>query len=94
MDDLEATIGIIGPWALGEQTQKFVHDVLDADNTSGWDHQLENEPGLILSWQRQWPEAYTADIDALTFRTAPHAGITLGNVYSGLSFQLHPRNLR
>jgi len=47
VDDLEATIGIVGPWALGEQTQKFVHDVLDADDPSGWDHQLENEPGLM-----------------------------------------------
>jgi len=94
VDDLEATIGIVGPWALGEQTQKFVHDVLDADDPSGWDHQLENEPGLMLSWQRQWPEAYAADIDGFTFRAAPHAGITLGNIYTygsgGLSFQLTP----
>ena len=51
VDNLEATIGIVGPWALGEQTQKFVHDVLDADDPSGWDYQLENEPGLMLSWQ-------------------------------------------
>lgn len=94
VDDLEATVGIVGPWALGEQTQKLVHDVLDADDPSGWDHQLENEPGFILSWQRQWPEAYGADIEGFTFRAAPHAGITLGNVYTyasgGLSFQLTP----
>lgn len=94
VDDLEATIGIVGPWALGEQTQKFIHKVLEADDPSGWNHQLRNEPGLILSWQRQWPESYTVDIDGLTFRAAPHTGVTLGNVYTygsgGLSFQLTP----
>lgn len=94
IDDLEATIGIVGPWALGEQTQKFVHDALNADDPSGWDHQLENEPGFIVSWQRQWPGAYSVDVDGFTFRAAPHAGVTLGNVYtyaaSGLSLQFTP----
>ena len=25
IDELEAAIGVVGPWALGEQTQKFIH---------------------------------------------------------------------
>lgn len=94
VDDLEATVGIVGPWALGEQTQKAVHNVLNATDPKGWDHQLENEPGLILSWQRQWPGAFAADIDGFSFRAAPHAGVTLGNVYTygsgGITFQFTP----
>jgi len=94
IDEMEATIGVVGPWALGKETQKFVHKALNSDDPQGWDHQLENEPGLILSWQRRWPEAYAKDFNNLTFRTAPHAGVTLGNIYTyastGLNFQLTP----
>ncbi|MCD8566673.1 MAG: lipid A deacylase LpxR family protein [Alphaproteobacteria bacterium] len=98
IDDLEATIGVVGPWAMGEQTQKFVHDIVNANDPSGWDHQLKNEPGLMISWERQWPAAYSTDIGGFNFRAAPHTGITLGNVYTygagGLSFQLTPQKYK
>lgn len=95
VDDLEATLGIVGPWALGRQTQQFVHDNFGFDHPAGWEYQLKNEPGLMLSWQRQWPEAFYMDIDALIFRTSPHIGLTLGNIYTyaatGVSFQITPK---
>lgn len=94
VDDLEATIGLVGPGALGEQTQKNVHSALGANEPAGWDSQLKTEPGLILSWQRQWPESYSFDTGTLHGRLAPHMGLTLGNIYSygagGLSLQLTP----
>ena len=94
VDDIEVTIGLIGPWAMGEETQKFVHDVMNARDPSGWDHQLENELGVILSWQREWPAAIAEDIGPFNFRVAPHMGATLGNVYTygagGVSLQLTP----
>ncbi len=95
MDSVEATIGIVGPPALGRQTQKFVHDVIGAADPNGWDHQLETEPGLMLSWQRLWPEAYKAELIGLHFRTSPYVGATVGNIYTyastGLMFQLVPK---
>lgn len=94
IDDIEATIGIIGPWAFGEQVQEAVHDSFNMTDPSGWDHQLENELGLILSWQRRWPAAYSTDIAGFTVSTTPHTGVTLGNVYTygsgGFTFQLTP----
>lgn len=57
IDELEATIGVVGPAALGEQTQRSVHKYITGSPLpQGWDNQLKNEPGLILSWQRRWPE--------------------------------------
>lgn len=98
IDDVELTLGIVGPAALGEQTQTTVHHFLGVNEPQGWDYQLENEPGLIVSWQRQWPEAYATDIDAFRFRVMPHIGATLGNVYtygsSGLTLQLTPKQFQ
>ena len=94
IDDIELTVGVVGPWALGEQTQSVVHEIVDATEPQGWDHQLDNEPGLIFSWQRRWPEAVALDAGALHLRVIPHAGVSLGNVYTygagGLTLQLTP----
>ncbi len=43
-DRLTVTVGIVGPWALGEQSQKSVHKVIGSDEPLGWDNQLDNEP--------------------------------------------------
>ncbi|NNG02589.1 MAG: lipid A deacylase LpxR family protein [Inquilinus sp.] len=94
IDTIEFTLGVVGPWALGEPTQKAVHEWIGSPDPAGWDNQLENEPGIILSFQRSWPEAYAASPDPLYFRAIPHAGATLGNVYTyanvGLTLQLTP----
>ena len=94
VDDIEATLGVVGPLSLAEQTQKIVHKIVDAPQPQGWDYQLKNEPGVILSWQRLWPEAEAVNAGGLRFRLAPYAGVTLGNVYtygsSGIMFQIVP----
>lgn len=98
IDTVEATLGIVGPWALGEPTQETVHDLIDTDDPSGWDTQLENEPGLILSWERRWPEAWTAENRDYLLRLAPHIGASAGNVYTyaatGATVQFVPTKTR
>jgi hypothetical protein len=93
IDELEATVGIVGPLALGEQVQKAVHKhITDSPIPKGWNNQLENEPGLILSWQRRWPRAFYAETNGLTLTASPYFGTSLGNIYTygaaGLSFRL------
>lgn len=98
IDRLEGTLGIVGPAALGRQTQEFVHDLVDTTDPAGWDNQLENEPGIILSWERRWPD--TADFRAAGLYGAltPHTGIMLGNVYTlgkaGFTIRLSPEEHR
>jgi len=48
LDTFEIQLGIVGPAALGEETQNFVHDLRDIPEARGWDNQLDNEPGIIL----------------------------------------------
>lgn len=43
-------IGMVGPAALGEQVQNAVHDIFDGRDANGWGNQLDNEPGIILSY--------------------------------------------
>lgn len=93
IDELEATIGIVGPAAIGRQVQTFVHRSLTSSPIPrGWSNQLENEPGLILSWQRRWPTFHEFETEKLNFIIGPHIGISLGNVYTygnaGISFRL------
>lgn len=94
IDDLEITLGMVGPAALGEPTQKFVHHVVNSPQPQGWSHQLKNEPGLILAWNRRWPERFSYETLGWMSAIQPHAGITLGNVYTyaagGLSLRLSP----
>lgn len=95
VDDLEVTLGVVGPEALGEQAQKFIHrHISDSDIPKGWHNQLKFEPGLIFSWQRRWPYAYSADFAGLKFRAEPNMNISLGNIYTytgtGLMLTLGP----
>lgn len=45
--------GVIGPWALGKEIQNGVHDLLGDRKPEGWDHQLDNELGLVLQLERK-----------------------------------------
>lgn len=96
-DMLELSLGVVGPIALGKQTQNFVHNHIftDSDDPQGWDAQLDNEPGIILSWNREYPDLWSMDIDDhLYLGIAPSIGTSLGNVYTlaqaGIGFRLAP----
>lgn len=95
IDELEFTLGVVGPEALGEQVQKATHRHLtDSDIPRGWSNQLEFEPGIILSWQRRWPQAFVQNIGGYRLRAEPNVNVSLGNVYTyagtGLSFKFGP----
>jgi lipid A 3-O-deacylase len=45
-------VGMIGPSALGEQTQNGFHDILGQTHFEGWSNQLHNEPAFYLSHKR------------------------------------------
>ncbi len=77
LDSLELTMGVVGPWALGEETQTFLH----TNDPEGWDNQLRNEPGFILSWER-YLRATPWTGQGWGFDAIPHLGLAVGNVYT------------
>lgn len=94
-DELELSLGVVGPAAMGEEVQKFIHKhVTDSPEPEGWDNQLKNEPAVTLGWQRAWPSFYSSDAGLVTFSFTPYVGTTVGNVYdfvnTGVSFRVAP----
>lgn len=94
VDDLEIALGVVGPAALGEPVQKAVHKYIAGDTPEGWDTQLDNEPGLIITYQRTWPSFFDYSLLGFTLGAAPHAGMALGNIYTyantGVTLSLAP----
>lgn len=50
----EASLGVVGPLALGEQLQNLAHTLVSSAQANGWEHQLPNQPALDFSVQRKW----------------------------------------
>jgi len=89
MDTIELQLGLVGPSSYAEETQKAVHDLRDLQQPNGWEHQLKNEPGLAVIYERKWQldpffSRGTFAIDAIT-----HLGCALGNVatYANTGFE-------
>jgi hypothetical protein len=79
LDHLELLAGVVGPDAQGRLVQDDWHQFIGIGTASGWDHQLRNEPGLMLSYERKWrfwtPLFLGQEVDAI-----PELGATVGNV--------------
>ncbi len=80
-DNFEFDIGVVGPASLAEYIQEGWHDVIGTTDPEGWNNQLENEPGVLLTYERKW-RLFRPDPESrgLGFDFMPHAGLALGNV--------------
>jgi len=110
LTSVELQVGIVGPAALGEQTQHAAHKIFNSDEANGWDNQLKNEPALNLFYDRAWIGWYETRIgeagSGYGIDLSPHVGAALGNVYTyasagatlrfgpDLPASLGPRSLR
>jgi hypothetical protein len=82
----ELQVGVVGPSALGEQTQQAAHSITGSDEAKGWDNQLKNEPTLNVYYDRVWSGWYETRIgeagSGYSVDLSPHVGAALGNVYT------------
>ena len=84
MDTAEVQIGIVGPSSLAEDAQKFVHRVRNLQRPNGWEHQLKDELGITLAFERKWlyhPTYHKRFCADAIF----HTGVALGNVMTYLN---------
>jgi hypothetical protein len=92
LDNVMLTLGVVGPLSLAEQSQKFVHHVVDSPQPQGWNNQLKNEPGIVLTYERKWRGMYEISPFGLSADATPHVGVNLGNINTdgsvGLTFRL------
>jgi hypothetical protein len=87
-DEIEATLGIVGPAALGSLSQRVLHRrITGGPKARGWSHQLKNEPGGMLSWQRSWPYIAAGGMNR-EWILRPYFGAVGGNIrtYGDIGF--------
>ncbi len=85
LDNVVLTLGVVGPASLAEPTQKFVHKLTDSPQPNGWDNQLKNEPGIMLTYERKWRSMYEISPFGLSVDATPHVGVNLGNIHTDAS---------
>ncbi len=91
LDNFEISLGIVGKASLADKTQKFVHKHVGSPRPMGWNHQLKTEPGLIVSYDRQWRNKFELNIKDYSVDITPSAGTNLGNIYTDISAGLMTR---
>lgn len=85
LDNVMLTLGVVGPLSLAEPTQKFVHHVVDSPQPMGWNNQIKNEMGVILTYERKWRGMYEFSPFGMGIDATPHIGVNLGNINTDAS---------
>lgn len=87
-DRFRIAAGVVGPLALGEESQKAVHDAIDSDEPEGWDNQLENEPVFLAEATRARRWFARGDAGPLGVDSIALGGVGLGNLRTYASASL------
>ncbi len=85
LDNIQLTVGMVGPASGAAHTQRFVHDVIDSPDPKGWSHQLHNEPGVMLTMERKWRGIYEFSPFGWAADITPSVGASIGNIYTHAS---------
>jgi lipid A 3-O-deacylase len=81
LDQLQFTLGVIGPMSLAGDAQNWVHGIIGDPKAKGWHYQLRNEPGLIIQYERSIKLIPPKSLLGLIFDFEPHYGAAVGNVH-------------
>lgn len=78
LEHIGIKLGIVGPYALGEEAQSFVHLLFNINCFEGWDNQLANE--FIFNPYYQWTgRAYIFKTEVISMDFLGTLDIALGN---------------
>jgi hypothetical protein len=81
LENLEIDLGMVGPAALGKQVQNNFHQLIGVGEAKGWSDQIQNEPGIMISYERLWRlKVIGAGADGVD--VVPQIGATVGNVFT------------
>lgn len=80
-DIATTTLGVVGPMALGEEVQSFVHGIIGANDPKGWDTQIKNEVVFSFNRGRSY-RAWTTQSD--NFDLLANGSVTVGTIESSV----------
>jgi len=91
-NSLGLTLGVVGPASLAEQSQKVIHQIIDAREPMGWDNQIENEPVFRVDAENilrlvDFNLGKTVEFDTNLYSQAG-AGNLRSDVGAGLAFRI------
>lgn len=82
LDNLQLTIGMVGPASAAAETQRIVHRIIHSPTPQGWGNQLQNEPGIVLSYEHKWRNMIELSPFGLGVDFTPSVGGSVGNIYT------------
>lgn len=85
LDNAMLTVGVVGSASLAKPTQRWVHEVIGSPDPKGWDNQLRDELGVVLTFERKWRSLYEISPFGIGVDMTPHVGVNLGNVNTDAS---------
>ena len=88
---LDVQAGIVGPSSGAEQAQRTTHQVLRAYDVYGWDHQLKDEPGFVVSYARKWARIQAISDNGVGVELSGTLGGSVGNVATQVALGLGVR---
>lgn len=77
-------LGLVGPAALGQESQDLIHDLRGIDKFKGWDNGLNNELGVQLVFEKK-DKLLSVQTDNFGYDFISHYGGSLGNVATYLN---------
>ncbi len=88
---MTASLGVVGPWALGREVQNGFHDAISQGHNNGWSTQLHNEPAVEFLSSRTW-RLPTGEVGGLETDALPELAGGVGNVriyaQAGVAFRV------
>lgn len=82
LENLQLTLGVVGPASGADDVQDFVHDLVGSPDPQGWDNQLKNELGVMITYERKWRNMVELTPFGLGVDVTPSLGASIGNVYT------------
>jgi hypothetical protein len=76
-------LGVVGPASQADDTQKWFHDLIGADEPLGWDTQLPDEPVINLGYTVAYLAAEGSAAGLAEWRIVPVGTSGLGTYFTG-----------
>ncbi len=77
----ELDFGLVGYHSYAEDTQNIIHDLLAWDQPQGWEHQLDDELFLGITYEKRWKLTNEGGNTGFGFELIPHIGGSIGNAF-------------
>jgi hypothetical protein len=81
MEHFELNLGLIGPSARADEVQRFIHEMVLADNPKGWENQIGDEFAIDVTWFKRQRADELLFLHSSNFDSHLEYGFTAGSAH-------------